>query len=1265
MNATARTITVLTAMTSCVWASSALATSPWVASEFGLATVVVAQASPSGGSSPTDKLRQANDLLARARQAMRENQLTVAEQLIAQAESLGAEHNSLNPLADTPTKARRDLERKRAGLSGLPFGKNANQAPAPDPFAQQSIATRPAGEIELSDQGGQPVTHLPNVAANASTGFAAAQGIPGASSPQPADTAARTASDQLLLGSRRALAMGDVRRAAAMAEQAKTYRVAYGAREDNPHLVESAIVKYRDLVAEQAARQNTEAYRRQFARLMMEQSEALLGWRDFNEAERLANQARAQRVNYGPLEADPDTLLRRIADARRQGHNPMQDAAVAGSSPVALSGPSLAAKQNVLQLLRDARAAYAAGDLAAADAYARAAIAMQVPESAFAPNEDRPGMVLLEIQKARAAGPSGVIQASAIEVTQAGGPVPQPQASAAVYDQAQDRTRTIQAQAAGEHAAPRQLNAAQNAAPASPGATNVKPSAGANAGMNLFQQGEAALKAKNLPLALQYYRQASQYRNQLDAATAQQLDERMQLIATPAAGQAPEAAPTPPTLAGDTAAQQQLLARQVNADVAHQERRAAQLRESDPATAISLLEQAKGRVEAAGLEPAARAAILRRVDRNIAEMRQFIEDNRGQLELNQKNKETYADVDREKKYKVEVQEKMAMLVDQFNRMIDEQRYAEAEVVAKQAADLEPNNPIATQLVLQSKFIRRVMNEASVADQKERGFVDALASVDRASVPFNDNDPYRFPDPTKWNELTASRAKLQKDQGRRRSEREIEIEQKLKTPVSLRFDAAPLSTVLDHLAQLAEVNLHLDPQGLQEEGVDTNTPVTINLRADISLKSALNLILQPLHLSYVIKDEVLKVTSEQYRDSELVTVTYSVADLVVPIPNFTPNSRMGLAGAYNDAMGRNGFNNASFGGGNAPMGVLADNSLPRNSTINSAVLAQMSRQTSAAAGGGPDQNMPTGFGPGGLGGGANADFDSLIDLITTTIKPQSWDEVGGPGSIAPFETNLTLVVSQTQEVQEDIVDLLEQLRRLQDLQVTIEVRFITLNDNFFERIGVDFDFNIDSNVTGANVHFPETTTTDTNTTDTTTTTLTPEQADLDSDRSVTIGMTAPGVFAADLDVPFTQNSFGLAVPQFGGFDAAAGASMGFAILSDIEAFFFINAAQGDRRTNVLQAPKVHALQRPAGVRLRHVAKPVRHECYSRRRRLRRGAAAGDSDSIRGHVPHGPGRCVQRSAVRASDGRPVLQPDRRRQHVHLYRRNNDHVGHFDRG
>ena len=55
--------------------------------------------------------------------------------------------------------------------------------------------------------------------------------------------------------------------------------------------------------------------------------------------------------------------------------------------------------------------------------------------------------------------------------------------------------------------------------------------------------------------------------------------------------------------------------------------------------------------------------------------------------------------------------------------------------------------------------------------------------------------------------------------------------------------------------------------------------------------------------------------------------------------------------------------------------------------------------------------------------------------------------------------------------------------------------------------------------------------------------------------------------------FQQGSFNIGVPDFGSFDATAGMQVGMAILTDIEAFFFIRAAQGDERTNIMFAPKV--------------------------------------------------------------------------------------------
>jgi hypothetical protein len=58
-----------------------------------------------------------------------------------------------------------------------------------------------------------------------------------------------------------------------------------------------------------------------------------------------------------------------------------------------------------------------------------------------------------------------------------------------------------------------------------------------------------------------------------------------------------------------------------------------------------------------------------------------------------------------------------------------------------------------------------------------------------------------------------------------------------------------------------------------------------------------------------------------------------------------------------------------------------------------------------------------------------DFDMLIDLLTTTVAPDRWDEVGGPGSVAPWPNRPALVVSQVREVHEELGRLFEALRAL--------------------------------------------------------------------------------------------------------------------------------------------------------------------------------------------------------------------------------------------
>jgi hypothetical protein len=75
-----------------------------------------------------------------------------------------------------------------------------------------------------------------------------------------------------------------------------------------------------------------------------------------------------------------------------------------------------------------------------------------------------------------------------------------------------------------------------------------------------------------------------------------------------------------------------------------------------------------------------------------------------------------------------------------------------------------------------------------------------------------------------------------------------------------------------------------------------------------------------------------------------------------------------------------------------------------------------------------QTKPLGHGV--QGGGQQADFDTLIDLITSTVKPTTWDEVGGTGSIEGFPTGV-LVDAKGLLAQKEAIHTtheLEQLRR---------------------------------------------------------------------------------------------------------------------------------------------------------------------------------------------------------------------------------------------
>jgi type II secretory pathway component GspD/PulD (secretin) len=497
------------------------------------------------------------------------------------------------------------------------------------------------------------------------------------------------------------------------------------------------------------------------------------------------------------------------------------------------------------------------------------------------------------------------------------------------------------------------------------------------------------------------------------------------------------------------------------------------------------------------------------------------------------------------------QKNVAELMKQYNELFKLGKYPEAEALAMRVKELDPDNPMATAAVTIARVQRRKDEYRSIKDGKEKLFNDGLnqAEDENGSDEALRNGGIAFEQDPERRKLIHKRGELDMLPMPRKSADEKLIERKLSSPVSLNFVNQPLRTVIDDLRGVQGVNIYVDQPALDEKGISQDMPVTIKLE-QIALKSALNLLLHSVHLTYVVKEDVLQITTEDHARGKLEQRVISVPDLVIAVENFgqvgvTPSSNLGIENVNSPVTG-------------TPSPITGPNTLNGGQSVGSPAGGSM------ANGGGNFASEMT-SGPQVIKHASKTNEEMLIKLITNTIAPKSWGEQGGPGTIEYFPLTMSLVINQTPDIQDQVADLLAALRRLQDQEVAVEVKFISIAEDFFERIGVNFNLNIvnkDSTrfqpelVTGqfANPNFIN---------------------QFVPDRFLS-GLTPAGTLTSDLNIPITQQTYAQAIPPFGGYPGVpgfGGLTLGLAFLSDIQVFLFMEAVQGDIRSNVMQAPKL--------------------------------------------------------------------------------------------
>jgi hypothetical protein len=270
------------------------------------------------------------------------------------------------------------------------------------------------------------------------------------------------------------------------------------------------------------------------------------------------------------------------------------------------------------------------------------------------------------------------------------------------------------------------------------------------------------------------------------------------------------------------------------------------------------------------------------------------------------------------------QERLRQLLAQFRVLMEEGRYEQAEIdIAPEVEKYEPGDPdkaVSTSATYAARGIGAYRQSLATYDARQNMLNQALNAVDESGIPSDDRVPIIYPDAQVWEELTNRRREFASVDLKKREGSEARIFKELSEPTDLDIiEGTTLDRLKEMILQKHGIQVESDDAKIEEAGhrEDTfNRPMR-----GISLRSALRLLLGPKDLGYVVKNEVLWITTKEDINATLTTKVYPVADLVLPIKEigftggFGPlGGGAGIGGGANGGGGGDAFGGGGFGGG---------------------------------------------------------------------------------------------------------------------------------------------------------------------------------------------------------------------------------------------------------------------------------------------------------------------------------------------------------------
>ena len=361
---------------------------------------------------------------------------------------------------------------------------------------------------------------------------------------------------------------------------------------------------------------------------------------------------------------------------------------------------------------------------------------------------------------------------------------------------------------------------------------------------------------------------------------------------------------------------------------------------------------------------------------------------------------------------------MSQLMQDVYTAIKEERYNDASETVDVVLTIDPTNKEALYIKERINELKHTRTTESLKTTQSQEKLKNYEYLKESSIPYQDT--LRFPAKEHWKDISKRAlpelSKIVEENKRKTEQLRLipspaeeqfpkVIEDALNTIISFEFLDTPLKDIVTFIREKTNVNMVIDSEA-------RDASVTLKLK-DVPLRTTLKYIL-PKGYEYVVEGDIIHI----YKQKMELRV-YDVRDILINLDDKEP----------------------------LKFDITAETSSQIGMGITRAETVKVKD---------PSERVL-----------------DLIEMIATTVEPLSWSSrasvIGasatggqqrsvnipgrGEGSIiARMGQPGDLVVVNTRYVHKQIEDLLASLRSSQNLQVSIEARFITVSDEFMEDIG---------------------------------------------------------------------------------------------------------------------------------------------------------------------------------------------------------------------